>query len=116
MAALTEEAVSAYLRENPQFLASWFVEHADDDTLKTLARKLKQDAISLATNKTAVLESRGQNHHMTNTNNRLLTVHEGSNESDEDKRIVPQENGTDDDNGNDATLRKYTTFSKVNRF
>ncbi|XP_059177094.1 LOW QUALITY PROTEIN: cGMP-specific 3',5'-cyclic phosphodiesterase-like [Physella acuta] len=47
MSQLSEDDVSHYLREHPDYLARWFLQSADDETLKVLARKLKQDAVSI---------------------------------------------------------------------
>lgn len=100
MGTLTEESVGKYLKENPNFLASWFVEHADDDTLKTLARKLKQDAISLQNSRSPIPPA-----------NDFLTVTERADSiataSEDDKdSIDPRE---------ERKIQKYATFSKVGR-
>lgn len=68
MEALTEQNVARYLRENPDFLASWFIDHADDNTLRTLARKLKQDAISLQNSQSPLMPPLDANY-SSNSNN-----------------------------------------------
>lgn len=99
MATLTEESVGKYLKENPSFLASWFVDHADDDVLKTLARKLKQDAISLQ-------------------NSRSPIPPEGSVRASEDRADSLRSASADSSSSEqheEKKIQKYTTFSKVGR-
>ncbi|XP_012945061.1 cGMP-specific 3',5'-cyclic phosphodiesterase isoform X2 [Aplysia californica] len=127
---LTEDAVSAYLRQNPHFLASWFVEHADDDTLKTLARKLKQDAISLQASKSPLpppvepapqkqqqqlQQQQQQQPQLRSSHNHLLTVQERSVDGQGDVTEPTSSEQSQSSDSNDRNLQKYTTFSKVGR-
>ncbi|CAL1528489.1 unnamed protein product, partial [Lymnaea stagnalis] len=96
MAAITEEDVGQYLREHPQFLASWFLEHADDDTLQVVARKMKQDVIF---------------HHKHQPDRAMGRTSEEKTESigsmSEESLII--------DPSEDRKLQKYASFSKVGR-
>ncbi|CAG5133199.1 unnamed protein product, partial [Candidula unifasciata] len=99
MGTLTEESVGQYLKENPGFLASWFVDHADDDTLKILARKLKQDAISLRNSRSPLPPESG-----------LSAVEERA-----DSPRSSSEDSLSTDQSEVKKIQNYTTFSKVGR-
>ncbi|BFY98626.1 hypothetical protein BsWGS_01666 [Bradybaena similaris] len=99
MATLTEDIVGKYLKENPNFLASWFVDHADDDILKTLARKLKQDAISLQNSKSPVPPV-----------SNFLRVEDRT-----DPMVTVSGDAEPIDLSEESKIKQYATFSKVGR-
>lgn len=99
MATLSEDIVGKYLKENPNFLASWFVDHADDDILKTLARKLKQDAISLQNSKSPVPPV-----------SNFLRVEDRT-----DPMVTVSADTEPIDPSEESKIKQYATFSKVGR-
>ncbi|RUS86057.1 hypothetical protein EGW08_006211, partial [Elysia chlorotica] len=133
---MTDVEVGRYLRENPDFLASWFVNHADDDTLKSLARKLKADAVSLQNsqspqpphcdsasraNTAGSDRSRRLSAPNSETGNSNLGVGSRANASSSNSLSDSPENknhsSSSSINSSEErnTISKYTTFSKVGR-
>ncbi|KAK0041345.1 cGMP-specific 3 5-cyclic phosphodiesterase isoform X3 [Biomphalaria pfeifferi] len=97
MTTITEDDVDQYLREHPQFLATWLLENADDDTLRVVARKFKQDALSQFTHQN------GQ----AGKSMPAVEEKESTGSLSEDSMTIEQ--------NEDRNLQTYRTFSKVGR-
>ncbi|KAH9519047.1 hypothetical protein Btru_008993 [Bulinus truncatus] len=97
MTTITEDDVDQYLKDHPQFLATWLLDNADDDTLRVVARKFKQDALS----------------QITFSNGQLAKGMPAVEERDSTGSL--SEDSMSADPSEDKHLQRYRSFSKVGR-